>query len=542
MVKGLWGRVWARWRVYLLPVVVVLCLTVPHLDQGDVRRDTARYAAVGLSAWQRGDLADLRMHPDQPYWKKPPLAMVIHGGVLWAAGVGEAADFTGDGRRALVLSRLPSVAAACGCVAGLVWLVRGMHTRAVALTAGLVLALTVEFFRRTREVSLDLWQVMFMLLAAGCAVRGVRRALAAVEVDERGAVRRFRGLAWWAAAGVATGLSLLVKPLVGVGGLVVVGAWGLVAAVWSGGRHGRVGRSVGRVVAGGGAALGMALAVAGPWHLWMWARHGGAFVAEYFGGEVAARAAGRIGGEPWWYYGAELTRAYWPWLAVVGLGAVWAVRGRLGGRRTRVAGPTAGSGTGIGGGALAWGWLVAWLAALSAFGGKAPQYAVVLYPAGAWVCGLVLAATPTFAGGRRIARRALVPAVAVLAVGSAVFAALPVRVQRGPEAGWAELFAALGERAGRGEPIDVVAVGVDSNELGRFVLRGLPWPRAVSEGEAASSPAGTLVLRMVEERPAGQGEAVVSHVGRVRLSVRAGVGAAPTDDGARRAGAAFLAE
>src|SRR5688572_13045611 len=77
----------SRFKFYALPSLVLLCLTLPHLEQGDFRRDTGRYAAVGHYMWSSGDLLVPHLNPQTPYFNKPPLALLIHGLFLKTFGV-----------------------------------------------------------------------------------------------------------------------------------------------------------------------------------------------------------------------------------------------------------------------------------------------------------------------------------------------------------------------------------------------------------------------------------------------------------------------
>src|SRR5262249_43357247 len=136
-------------KLCLLPVIWLLAVTVPHLEQGDFRRDTGRYAAVGLYMWDGGSLLQPHLNPNTLYFNKPPLAFWIYGVCLKLFGVH------------LTVARLPSIAAALGVVCLSVLTARQIGSKAEALTSGLVLALSYEFFRRTREISLDFWQLLF---------------------------------------------------------------------------------------------------------------------------------------------------------------------------------------------------------------------------------------------------------------------------------------------------------------------------------------------------------------------------------------------
>ncbi|MEL6329327.1 MAG: glycosyltransferase family 39 protein [Planctomycetota bacterium] len=455
-----WVRFWVRVRVYLIPIVLLGCLTLPHLDQGDWRTDTGRYAGVGLQAWQDGELLTLRTHAEATYFKKPPLAIVAHGWVLYAFGGEVHVDD-------LSLARLPTVLVAMGAVGALVWSMRAFHGRNASMLGGVVLATTYEYFRRTREISLDMWQLMFMLIALGLLARAV---------GGRGVVRSLL-------AGALVGLALLTKPLVGLVALVLCAAWllaiGRVRRLW--------------IVA---LALGAALLVATPWHALMHVRYPDTFLGEYFGAEVVDRAAGQIASRPWWYYLEQLGRTHWPWLLFAAGGLVWlAVKGRLG--RSR-AGPL-----------LAAVWSGGWLVLISVFPDKAPRYALPVYAGLAWIAGVFLAAGP-LQGARSIGRRLTLPLTGAAVVGAVVFALLPVRVQAPPDPGWEAAFGEIAARPGAA----VYVERVNTNEQGRFVLRGLAWP-----AEVGGSPPeiGSLVLRTDEEELPGRERVLVAE-GRVLLS------------------------
>jgi 4-amino-4-deoxy-L-arabinose transferase-like glycosyltransferase len=85
-----------------------------------------------------------------------------------------------------------------------------------------------------------------------------------------------------AAAGVPLGLALMTKPLMGFLVVPLAAGW----LVWIG-----QARWAWKLI---GAAV-VAVLVAAPWHVSMIALHGREFLAQYFGAEIAERAAGRLG-------------------------------------------------------------------------------------------------------------------------------------------------------------------------------------------------------------------------------------------------------
>ncbi len=461
----------AEWLAYLTPALVFLAMTLPHLDQGDWRKDTGRYAAVGLQAYQDGFWWTLRFTPERVYFNKPPLAMWIHGWFLDTFGVN------------LVATRLPTVLAGLMIVLCTVGLVRVFGTRRVAVTSGVVLALTYEFFRRTREISLDMWQLAFMMLALLLIARGVRS-------------RRAR---WFLFGGVPIGLALMTKPFVGIVVVPIALLWVLL-----------IGQ---RRAVGWGLLSGViGLAVAAPWHIGMSLEHGSAFWDQYLGRQVAGRAAGEINPQGIGYYPILFVKTYWPWLIPLALGlAAWlrADRSRevvMGVRRS---------------GLLLVGiWLGAWIVVLMAFPDKRPRYTPPVYPALAVFAGAWLAAGPS--RGVRLARAMRWAGVVAIVVG-VVIAVLPIRFQSPADAQREEFFAWHEEEGGPA----FFTLGVNTNSQGIIRLRLGEWPVSLGDEMLArrdDPPVGSLVLVRddVEDPPTGE-ELWRSLRGRLRV-VRVGAG------------------
>lgn len=477
----------APW-VYLAPAVVLLAVTLPHLAQGDWQRtDSGRYAAIGLQAWRTGWLWTLHAEPGRPYFNKPPLVLWIHGLALHALGPGAPA------------ARLPSVAAALGCVLVVVALTRRMAGDRAAVCSGVALALTYEFFRRTREISPDLWQLLFMLLFAWAVITA-----GASTSDVAGGPTR-RRTAWLVVlAGLALGAALMCKPLSALLAPVAVAAW----LAWMGGA-----RAAWITFAAGGVGV----LVAAPWHLSMAWLHGREFVEQYFGVQVAARAAGALapgegGHEPWWFYAAQLARTGWPWIGLAAIGlVVWARGTRLtdSGRAEKWA--------------LAW--FVVWFAALTVFPDRRDRYALVLHPALAVLAGVALARwTRPWPGVERASVMLTGTAVAC----GAVVAALPIRVQRPIDPQWTALFAWIDARAAAGEihlaELWQGAFGVERGA--RVYLRYGAWPRPTRDArgrfivDRESEPASgaTLLYHRRDGLAPGPNETILFEWGGLRVT------------------------
>lgn len=461
----------------LLPVILLLSVTLPHLDQGDFRTDTARYAAVGLQAWRDPHCFWVpHLHPTMPYFNKPPLVFWIHGAWLRLCGVH------------LAVARLPSILAALGCVLLTVAITRQLLGPTMATTAGSVLALTYEFFRRTREISLDMWQLLFMLLAVWLAVLATR--------SQR---RRYLVL-----AGVPLGLALLCKPLMALLVLPILALW------WAAPAARLTDPARGGLYPALPATLLVALLVAAPWHVAMAATYGREFTAQYFGAEILARVRGQIHAAGPAYYLRELSRTGWPWLPIFLFGLI--------ARRTRRT--AAHHRTGFRLAAL---WLAVWFVALTAFPDKRPRYALPLYPMAAVITAYGLHHLPW----RRLRawqhRGGIV--LAALAVVLALLAAvLPLQVQAPPD----PHFAALLNWTHSHGAAPLYSAALETNDEGYFYLRTGSWPlptRTRHGRRVSDLPAGAYLIyrRGLFEVQPGPNETTVFQSGPL-LVTRLGAG------------------
>lgn len=448
---------WRRWRVFLIPAILLLCVTLPHLSQGDWRSDTGWYGAIGVQAWRTTHFLSLESQPGVPYFNKPPLALWIHGFFLHTLGID------------LAIARVPSVLAALIVLCATVAVARRLGGRRVALWSGVVLALSYEFFRRTREISLDLWQLAFVMVAVWAFVNAVQ---------EQGP----RARVWKAlAAGAALGAALLCKPLIALACVPMLGVWCVLD------RRLRPARSLSLLVT----ALASAVLAAGPWHLAMIFQHGPAFINQYFGAEVVDRAAGvpmggQVGHQAVWFYASQILTGYWPWLIAAALGAMVIVRSHAHGTQLRARSL----------GLLAVVFFLGWFALLTAFPDRRDRYALPLYPALAWLSSIAICKWGSHSlrrwvhGVTRLVTRWAVPVVTVIAV---VVAILPVRLQSPPNPQWAALFAWM-----RANPGPAMWDGaVSGAPAARMYLETGDWPRATRGrgGRSLGEPAvGDLIV------------------------------------------------
>lgn len=457
MARGAAGEVDARagrW-VYALPMLSWLAITLPTIGQGDYGSDSAWYTAIGVQAWRTGELWTLWGPPGQAYFNKPPMAFWVHGLFAWVLGPG------------VWQARLPSVIAGLMCVMLTVRLARGFVSGSSACAAGLVLAFTYEFFRRSLEVSLDVWQLMFML-AACVAVGGM-----GPSIVRGGGASRGR----WLAAGACVGLALLCKPLMALLAVPLLALWRVREARRANQEPESQTREGSRqphiAVSFAGACVLMligALVVAGPWHVSMLMLHQD-FAGQYFGAEVAARAAGDVTAgpqwtKPWWFYLEQLGTTGWPWLALALLGGLDLVLAKL----RPGARPLA-----------RWAvlWALVWLVVLSVFPDRRDRYAVVVHPALSVLAACWLDSKRAYAWrGRGLCNMATLVA---MGAGAALLVVMVSggRVHRRVDAQWPALIAMLREGVPPGEngTPRVWAAGLAPDRGARVYLEFGWWPK-----------------------------------------------------------------
>lgn len=202
--------------------------------------DDAYFSEIARGLFRRGALLDLRVQ-DAPYLSKPPL-------FFWVLGL---ALHLGHG--SALAARLPAaLCAAATCLAAARWAWHLYERRAAAFSAPLVLVSGQTFLALSRRAATDAGLcllVALMLLAIQRALKGGRTL---------------------PLAGLWLGLATMVKGV--AAGPVVLGALIALAA------GGKLGLLRSRQAA---LAVGVAVAVAAPWHLYMVATHGQAFIDSY---------------------------------------------------------------------------------------------------------------------------------------------------------------------------------------------------------------------------------------------------------------------
>jgi 4-amino-4-deoxy-L-arabinose transferase-like glycosyltransferase len=433
-------------KLFLLPILLLFAVTLPHLDQGEFRRDTVVYAAVGRYMWDGGSLLVPHIGPEKPYLHKPPLPLWIHGVFLKVFGAN------------LIAARLPSILAAAGIIALSMLAVRNLGTRREAITTGIVLALTYEFFRRTREISLDLWQLLFIMAAIWLIARAIRNDRIAPII----------------LSGIAIGLALMCKPLVALVALPIFGVW--LAT-------GRRARLIVWLVLG---TLPIALVIAAPWHLCMYSLFGDTFRHQYFSRQIE-KVAAKPSHTSTFYYLQENAATYWPWILALAYACYLRFARRSTGsdaiRKSLIARP------GRDFFWLAAIWVATWLIVLSSLSEKKPNYALPLYPMLAWICawGICRMRWPKLAKWYEHG----LPGVAPAAVAVFIVATLaPIRFQEPPEENWLALIDWM--KAAKVDSAHLAHANLELNDLCYVYLKSGSWMKSFPSAE--SDPAWSRLI------------------------------------------------
>ncbi|MEM9083640.1 MAG: glycosyltransferase family 39 protein [Planctomycetota bacterium] len=354
MKRRSFSKLLAALRVHATPVLVLLGLWLAGVNQGFPHVDSGLYAGLSRHAYS-GSIWDwwLLAGPDQDYFNKPPMAFWIHGAFF-------AVLVPLFGPEMWIL-RLPSLLLAMVALLAFTDTVRQVSGARVALIAGLAIATTIEFFRYTKAISLDMTLAAFVLVGLWAMIRSTSKRATVL-------------------AGVAFGAALLTKPMLALLPMGLFFIW----LVWDKRRCG-LKRAI--------AATVVAFAVAVPWHVAMIVSFPGAFLDEYFGSQAVARiATAKHGAEPWYYYPKEIAEFYWPWMVPMGLGFIVLLMGGFKRDRRAIL--------------LIAIFSLGWLLALSISTDKASRYAVQVYPFMGWLAALwLIRSAPVWirrGGGRRI--------------------------------------------------------------------------------------------------------------------------------------------
>jgi 4-amino-4-deoxy-L-arabinose transferase-like glycosyltransferase len=241
----------SRNRAWLAVTLFVAVVFFTRSWEGDLHGDPVHYAAVAKNILSTGEWLTLYDGPDLPYANKPPL-------IFWLVAV----NF-----RLFGPSTYAAVFWSCLFGLGACLLTYAVGERLFGPTAGVLAACMTATFS---GVLINFVDLRLDSAATFCTVLAVYAALRAAEGPHP---------RWLLLAGLAGGLGMMVKPSAAAfAGVLTV----LLLAV----RRPRL-----LVHPSLFAAAGLALVIAGPWHLAMLGRHGAEFGGTYFGEQIGSRIA-----------------------------------------------------------------------------------------------------------------------------------------------------------------------------------------------------------------------------------------------------------
>jgi 4-amino-4-deoxy-L-arabinose transferase-like glycosyltransferase len=352
----------------------------------------------------------------------------------------------------LLVARLPSIVAAMGVLIFSMLSLRNLGSKTEAMLSGIVLATTYEFFRRTREISLDLWQLCFIMVVVWLITKAIR--------ENRHGPILF--------SGIPLGLALLCKPLVALLILPIFVVWLVLSK-----RSGLIGWL--------GLALTIGLLIAAPWHVYMYETFGHRFTDLYFGREIMERAQRSDQPSSIFFYLKENALTYWPWL----IGLVYA--GYLAAAKPEFRKEST---------PLTFGfvWVLTWLVALSLFADRKPNYGLPLYPMLSWIVASGLARIPVFDAGSWVERH--FRWIAASLVAALVLAALlPIQIQAPPEKHSVALIDWI--RANSVDSANLAYDGVESQDISYVYVKTGKWMKSLASAQISPNESSFLVVKKV---------------------------------------------
>lgn len=433
--------------------------------------DEGLHAAIAQEMVQRGDYVTPTFR-GEPFLDKPIL-------FFWA----EAASLRLFGHHEAAVRIPPLLFGLFGMVA-VALLGRALAGESAGLIAGIVYG-TMLLPMGVSEVAVhDVGLVPFLCIAALCIARVSSADASSLSPPVASAFSR-KVIGYGVIAGIALGLSILTKGLVGI---VFTGIFAVCLVA-------RRPATVLRVAIALSVAVVVAVAVAAPWYIAMEHAHPGYlhyyFVERHLQGYLTATQ--RHGGRPLWYYLPIVVGGALPWTAYL----AGAARSALG------AGALAKAPRGSTLRLVLWGWFAIGLVFLSIGESKLVTYALPLFPALAILVGEYLSSRggvrfgPAFAA--QVITLALLPALGLILIQWKFHAVHPYHWMA--VAVFSVLTIDAGRRAARAESGDAFMWGIVRMTLYAVVGMMIVAPRAAAwmtsrDLAAALNRADTLPSRV----------------------------------------------
>jgi 4-amino-4-deoxy-L-arabinose transferase-like glycosyltransferase len=275
-------------HIFLLVLIVAFAL-LWKLGAGSLAAwDEAIYAQVSKEIVQSGDWLTLRWEY-QPWFEKPPLFLWITALFYRLSGVNE------------FWARVPSALSGIALIGVTYLIARDTYGKRVGFLAAVILLTCYHFLSFSRFGTMDVMLTVFTYLAVYAYLR--------LNKENQ---------KWWYLVWSSCALALMVK---GAGGIIAPAA--IVLALVFDKRFSVAMRS--RHFWQG---ILLALLLVAPWHVLMYVWYGRAFIDEYIGYHVIARATSTLEGNAsgYFYYVGKLVDGFFPWFLLVPFAVVSFIR------------------------------------------------------------------------------------------------------------------------------------------------------------------------------------------------------------------------
>ncbi len=261
------------WKFYFLFIVLIsFALIFPGLGKTHlVPWDEAIYAQVAKNMVVRGEYLDMFWKPNLIWFEKPPLLMWNMSIFMKLLG------FTS------LAARIPSAVFGFLTVIVTFLLSKKLFGKVAAYFSSLALVTGVHFLYYTRSAMLDVTTTFFITLSIFLYVIAKEKNL----------------LRFWFLAGLAAGLAVMSKGVIGLFPLVIIFVQELFIRIFGGDESTRPNFLSKFLMFVSGMVL-----ISFPWHLLMYVRYGQEFLQNYFIYHVFSRAATAIEdkGQPLFWY------------------------------------------------------------------------------------------------------------------------------------------------------------------------------------------------------------------------------------------------
>jgi 4-amino-4-deoxy-L-arabinose transferase-like glycosyltransferase len=241
-----------RPRGITILIIGVIAASAFFIKLGSSRLDSwdeAIYAQAAKEMVRGGDWITPHWNGKE-FFQKPPLLIWLTALLFKIFGVSEFA------------ARAVSALAGVGAVVLTLLIARRFFEEVPAAVAAVVILVSAPLFQFARSGTMDVLLTFFMLLAVYAYLKTADQSR------------------WWLVAGLAAGLAVMTKGAAAVPLLASLS----IATVWE---RKRVGRDF-------WAGLGILIVVGGTWHFVMIYLHGKAFLNDYLGQHVLARAVSGV--------------------------------------------------------------------------------------------------------------------------------------------------------------------------------------------------------------------------------------------------------